>query len=82
MDLPPVPCIVTCQSAASEYTQSDTYVAAGEVATLEHEVGDHAMEFGALVAEALLASAEGAEVFGSLGNYIVEKVKVDATRLF
>lgn len=57
-------------------------VAAGEIATLEHEVGDHAMESGALVAEALLASAQRAEVFGSLGNYIVEKVKVDATRLF
>ena len=82
MDLPPVPCIAICQSAASEYTQSDTYVAAGEIATLEHEVGDHAMESGALVAEALLASAQRAEVFGSLGNYIVEKVKVDATRLF
>jgi len=40
----------------------------GEVATLAHEVGDHAVEAGALEAEALLASAEGAEVLAGLGD--------------
>jgi hypothetical protein len=50
-----------------------TYVATGEVTTLEHELGDDAVEAGALVVEglaglagALLAGAESAEVLGSL----------------
>ena len=37
-------------------------VAGGEVAALAHEVGDDAVEGRALVAEALLAGAESAEV--------------------
>ena len=36
------------------------------------------MELGAGVAKALLASAESLEVLDSLGDYIVEKLKVDA----
>ena len=50
-----------------------TYVAAGEVTTLEHELGDDAVEAGALVVEglaalasALLAGAESAEVLSGL----------------
>jgi hypothetical protein len=50
-----------------------TYVATGEVTTLEHELGNDAVEAGALVVEglaglagALLAGAESAEVLGSL----------------
>jgi hypothetical protein len=50
-----------------------TYVAAGEVTTLEHELGDDAVEGGALEVErlarlagALLAGAEGAEVLSGL----------------
>ena len=41
------------------------------VTTLEHEVGDHAVEARAGVAEALLAGAEGAEVGGGLGDDVV-----------
>ena len=47
------------------------YVAAGEVTTLKHELGDDTVEAGALVVEglagaasALLAGAESAEVLG------------------
>lgn len=40
------------------------------------------MELGALVAEALLAGAESAEVLSRLGNYIVVELKVDAAGLF
>ena len=58
-----------------------TYVAAGEVTTLEHELGDDTVELGARVAEALLASAEGAEVLGRLGDDIVEELEVDAAGL-
>ena len=50
-----------------------TYVAAGEVTTLEHELGDDAVEAGALVVEglaalasALLAGAESAKVLSGL----------------
>jgi hypothetical protein len=55
----------------SDWTR--TYVAAGEVTTLEHELGDDAVEVGALVVEglaraagALLAGAESAEVLSGL----------------
>jgi hypothetical protein len=58
-----------------------TYVATGEVTTLEHEVGDHTVELGAGVTKALLSGAESAEVLCSFGNDIVEELKVDATRL-
>ena len=56
-------------------------VTTGEVTTLEHEVGDDAVERGALVAEALLAGAESAEVLGGLGDNVTEEVEVDAARL-
>lgn len=48
-------------------------VASGEVTTLEHELGDDAVERGALVAEAVLASAELAEVLGRLGDNAGER---------
>ena len=54
-----------------------SYVTAGEVATLKHEVRDDAVEGRALVAEALLASAESLEVVDSLGNNIIVEVEVD-----
>ena len=63
-------------------TVDKTYVTTGEVTTLEHELGDHAVEGRALVAEALLASAESAEVGGSLGDDIVEQLEGDAAGLF
>ena len=37
-------------------------IAAGKVAALAHELGDDTMEGGALVAEALLARAQGTEI--------------------
>lgn len=52
-----------------------TYVATSEVTALEHELGDDAVEGGALEVEglaglagALLAGAEGAEVLSSLSS--------------
>lgn len=39
------------------------------------------MELATLVAEALLAGAESTEVFGGLGDYIVEEVEVDTATL-
>jgi hypothetical protein len=58
-----------------------TYIATGEVTALEHEVGNDAVELGAGIAKALLASGEGAEVFYRLGDDIVKELKVDAARL-
>ena len=58
-----------------------THVATGEVTTLEHELGDDAVELGARVAEALLARAEGTEVLGRLGDDVVEELEVDAAGL-
>jgi len=59
-----------------------THVATGEVSTLEHELGNHTVELGALVAEALLAGAESTEVLNGLRDNIVEKLEVDAALLF
>jgi hypothetical protein len=56
----------------------DTHVTAGEVTTLEHELGNHTVEAGSLVA--LLgggALAELGEVLGGLGDDLVEEVEVD-----
>ena len=52
----------------------------GEVATLEHEVGDDTVEGGALVAETLLPGGELTEVTGGLGDDVVEEPEDDATR--
>jgi hypothetical protein len=59
-----------------------TYVAALEITTLKHKLGDDAVEFGASVSEALLAGAESTEVLGSFGNYVFVENEIDATRLF
>lgn len=60
-------------SSMALFVVASTYVAAGEVTTLEHELGDDAVEGRALVVEglsglanALLTSAEGAEVLSRL----------------
>lgn len=52
-------------------------VVVGEVPALAHEVGDDAVERGGLVAVALLARAEGAEVLSSLGNDVLPELKYD-----
>lgn len=57
------------------------YVATGEVTTLEHELRDDAVEGRAGVTEALLASAESAEVLSGLGDNVVVEVEVDAAGL-
>jgi hypothetical protein len=56
-------------------------VATGEVTTLKHEVGDDAVEGGAGIAEAVLASAELAEVAGGLGNDVIVEVEDDTALL-
>jgi hypothetical protein len=59
----------------------ETYVATGEVTSLKHELRDDAMEGGASISEALLASAESAEVLSSLGDDIVVEGEVDTAGL-
>ncbi len=58
-----------------------TYVATGEVTTLEHELRDDTVESRALVAEALLAGAESLEVGGGAGDNVVVQGEVDAAGL-
>ena len=50
-------------------------ISSGEVSSLTHEVGDDAVEAGALVAEALLSSAQGTEVLSSLGDHVITELK-------
>lgn len=45
-------------------------VVVGEVTALAHEVGDHAVERGPLVADALFAGAQRPEVLRRLGNHV------------
>ena len=54
-------------------------VAASEVTSLEHELGDDAVEGGAGITEALLASAESAEVLSGLGGNIGAELHDNAT---
>lgn len=55
-----------------------TYISTSEVTTLQHEVWNDTVELAALVAEALLAGAEGAEVLSGLRDDVVEELEVDA----
>ncbi len=61
--------------------RSSTYVAAGEVTTLGHELRDDAVEGGALGSEAILAGRELAEVAGGIGDDVVVEEEVDAAVL-
>ena len=45
-------------------------VSSGEVTSLTHEVGDHAVECGALEAESLLSGTQSTEVLAGLGDNI------------
>lgn len=56
-----------------------TYVTAGEVTTLGHEVANHTVELGSSVTESLLTSAESTEVLSGSGDNIVVEVEVDTT---
>jgi hypothetical protein len=82
MDFPPVPCWENVSVLRSAQLVCVcvvfSYVATGEVTTLKHELGDHTVELGAGVAEALLAGAESAEVLSGLGDNIIVEGEVDA----
>lgn len=54
---------------------------AGEVTTLEHELGDDTVEARATVALALGQLAELTEVLGGLGDISLVEVEVDAASL-
>lgn len=63
-----------------------TYVAAGEVTTLEHELGNDTVEGRALVGQDLAslvseALAELSKVLGSLGDDVVVELEFDTTCL-
>jgi hypothetical protein len=58
-----------------------SYITTSEVTTLQHELGNDAMELAALVSETLLTSAESSEVLGGLGDNVVVEVEVDGAFL-
>ncbi len=60
-----------------EILRKVSYIAASEVATLEHELRDDTMKLGAGVAKAFLAGAESTEVLGGLGDNLVIELEVD-----
>jgi hypothetical protein len=84
MDLPPVPCCALVLMPKYDLSEGygATYVAAGEVASLKHEVRNNTVKLGVGIAEALLAGAKSAKVLCRLGNDIVKELEVDASILF
>jgi len=54
-------------------------VAAGEIAALDHEVGDNSVKLASLKSESLFSGAKSAEVLGSFGDDIGKKIEDDAT---
>lgn len=56
-------------------------IALGEVTTLDHEVLDDTVESRALIAEALLAGSQSAEVLSSLGHRLAIQSQHDATQV-
>lgn len=62
----------------SQPMERGTYIVASEITTLKHELGDHTVEAGALVALALGSLAELTEVLSGLGDISLEQVEVDA----
>jgi hypothetical protein len=84
MERPPVPCVVCQPFVVSSVPQhcASTYIATGEVATLEHKVGDDTVETRAGVALlGIRLGAEGTEVLGRLGDRLIEELEVDAAAL-
>merc|ERR1719495_17383 len=55
-------------------------VAHGEIASLDHEIRNNPVEHAALVAEALLPSAERAEVLAGLGHVICVQLELHASQ--
>ena len=62
-------------------SRSDTYVTTGKVASLKHELRNHAVKRRVFIAKALLASAQGTEILGGLGDNVIVEVEVDAASL-
>jgi hypothetical protein len=58
---------------------STSTVVAGEVTTLKHELGDHTVEGGTFIAEAVLASRKLSEVLRSPGDGLVVQLENDST---
>ena len=60
----------------------ERYIATGEVSSLEHELGNHTVEFRARVSETLLTGAESTKVFSGFRDDILKEIEVYAARLF
>lgn len=58
-----------------------SYIAAGKVSTLKHELRNHTVKFGARVSETLLAGAQSAKVLGRLWYILIVEVEIDAATL-
>ena len=54
---------------------SSSSITSSEVSSLAHEVGNHTVEGGALVAKSLLSSAQSTKVLSSLGDNIIPQLK-------
>lgn len=55
-------------------------VVSGKVASLQHKVGNDSVEGGSGVSKAVLASTEGSEVLGGLGDHILVQLEGDFSK--
>jgi len=56
-------------------------IAASEITTLQHELGNDAVELAALVSKAFFTGAESPEVLSGLWDYIIVEIEVDPASL-
>ena len=72
-----------CERRTSELLAIDRLatctVTLGEVATLEHELGDDTVESRPSVTETILACGKLTEVACRLGHYVIKELEDDAT---
>ena len=71
----------TCKFFAIDGFTTRT-VATGEIAALQHELGDDTVELGTLVPKSMLARGEFTEVLGRLWHYVVIELEDNAASGF
>lgn len=65
----------------TELWKVKAHIATSEVTSLKHEFGNHSVELGSLVSEAILSGAEMLEIPAAVGGILVVEFEIDPTGL-
>jgi len=68
--------ISTCEFLAIDGLATSA-IAPGEITALKHELGNHTVEGGTLIAETVLASRKFTEVSCGVGDFVIKQLKND-----